>query len=159
MAAGLRQPTKAASISSRCWWPQDKRSHYKFSSMKRPIGISVLAALYVLMMTYNAATIWRVLGIHGLGLPLANIVAGLELIVLGFLWWGYNWARWLFIAKQVWDICITCYDHFVRPPSPFIAEVGPLVVIVIAACIVAYLCMPHVRGWFRSRCNTKRQAP
>jgi hypothetical protein len=55
---------------------QDKPSPYRFLRYETPRGISVLAALYVHMMAYSAATMWRVLGLHGFGSPLANISQG-----------------------------------------------------------------------------------
>jgi len=119
--------------------------------MKRPIGISVIVSLQLLMIAYTAATMWRVLRVAGFGSLRGNVLTGLELILLGFLWLGFEWARLLSIAWQVWVICVTIYNHFRRPSPYYVAEVVNLVFLVIPVGIIAYLCMPHVRTWFHSR--------
>jgi hypothetical protein len=82
---------------------QDKPSPYRFLRYETPRGhqcpgrpLRPHDGLQRCHHVEGAGTsrFWFTLGQH---------LAGLELIVLGVLWWGYNWARWLFIAKQVWD--------------------------------------------------------
>jgi hypothetical protein len=119
--------------------------------MKRPIGLNILAGLLLFAYGYIAYINWTVLKIYGVGSPRRNIYAVLELLVFLFVWLGNNYARWFYIAIQIWLIGQSIYRYFTTRPTFYGVTFGRISGSVAAACIIAYLCTPRVRMWCLNR--------
>jgi len=121
------------------------------SSMKRPIGLNILAGLHLFVCACVAYTNWTVLKIYGMGSPRGNILSAVELVAFLFVWLGNNYARWFYIALETWSIGQSIYLYFTTRPTFYGVTVGRIGGSITNACIIAYLCTPRVRLWCRNK--------
>jgi len=71
------------------------------------------------------------------------------ILVLIFLSRGYDWARWVFLVAQGCRVVFVTFLQIARPQPSIPAVIGRTVGIATAIFVMIYLCMAHVRQWFR----------
>ncbi len=137
--------------------------------MSRPIGVSIISALVfldgILMLIGGIALFYygpmiAPLIIAKMKLPMAitasmvksvitvgsilGIVGGIIAIIVAIgLWFGMNWAWWIFVVFSV----ITLISSIINVVMQH--RLDPVIILVIEIIVLIYITRPHVRAYFK----------
>ncbi len=137
--------------------------------MSRPIGVSILSALVFLngifmliggIVLFYYGPMIAPLIIAKMKMPVAitpsmvksmitvgsifGIVGGIVAIIVAIgLWFGMNWAWWIFVVFSV----ITLVSSIVNIAMQH--RIDSVIVLVIEIIVLAYITRPHVRAYFK----------
>ena len=109
----------------------------------RPVAVTVLAAIYILMGTVGFLYHFRDFGAAGMTTREVVLVEGLRILAIvagGFMLLGRNWARWLAIVWITLHVAVSFYNGWQQAAMHAI----------FLAIISILLTRPSANAFFRS---------